>query len=37
MSVSVMPNTALEPTRFTRYDLPMSRRLFDIVGPRGSA
>ncbi len=31
------PNTALEPTRFTRYDLPMSRRLFDIVGPRGSA
>jgi hypothetical protein len=29
------PNTALEPTRITRYDLPMSRRLFDIVGPRG--
>ena len=31
------PNTALEPTRITRYDLPMSRRLFDIAGPRGSA
>jgi hypothetical protein len=30
-------NTALEPTRITRYDLPMSRRLFNIFGPRGSA
>jgi hypothetical protein len=33
----MMPNTALQPTRITRYDLPMSRRLFDIAGPRGSA
>ena len=31
------PNPALEPTRFTRYDLPMSRRSFHIAGPRGSA
>ena len=31
------PPNALEPTRITRYDLPMSRRLFDIAGPRGSA
>ena len=31
------PNTALEPTRITRYDLPMSRRLFGMAGPHGSA
>ena len=26
-------NPTLKPTRITRYDLPMSRRLFDIAGP----
>jgi hypothetical protein len=31
------PNTALEPTRITHYDLPMNGRLFDIAGPRDSA
>jgi hypothetical protein len=31
------PDTALEPTRITRHDLPVSRRLFHIAGPRGSA
>jgi hypothetical protein len=33
----VPPNRALEPTRITRYDLPMSVDLFDIARPRGSA